>query len=133
MTDSGINETSEGQAAAHNATMPAPANRLAIASRLPDADSNSILRALFSAFLIGLACEHLYVGVRAGIRHVFGRWLWEQSPEAVAVAKQEYSLRRQALGKMDDNTARPTASPEAPSPFWQVDPLDELQRYVKEE
>lgn len=125
--------TSEGQAAMHNATN--VATHMVAASRTPDSNTESIRHALFAAFLVGLGCEHVYILVRAGVRHLLTKWLWEESPEAIEIARQEYQLRKQAMGKLDAAAKgkRATSAAEESSPFWQVDPMDELQRVVKKD
>lgn len=124
-------QTEAADNAAHNAS--APATPLAVASRTTDAGPASIASSLYTAFLVGLFAEHIYLVVRAGVRHALGRLLWDESEEALAVARQEYQLKKQAIGKLDAQTRTPVAAADAPSDFWQVDPMDELQRFVKKE
>jgi anoctamin-10 len=60
----------------------------------------SIRSTLFTALLIGLASEHVYLLALYVTRHVLREILWNHSPEEVALRKGNYLLKRQYLDAM---------------------------------
>ncbi|GAA96390.1 hypothetical protein E5Q_03057 [Mixia osmundae IAM 14324] len=58
---------------------------------------------LFSALLVALACEHLFLFVKEIIRHVVTRILWFSSKEEAALQRADYVLKKTYLETLDLN------------------------------
>ena len=98
----------------------------------------NIRTTLLTALLIGLASEHLYIGLRWTVRHALEAALWHNSPEAVALHRTNFVLKRSYLSEVDIKSQPDRNAPKvgvvSTAFFAQGDHgLAEIRRLIKNE
>jgi hypothetical protein len=94
---------------------------------------------LFKAVLIALAASHGYIVLRALVRHVLEKTVWDGSEEVAMAEKFSREVKQQYLkniGQTDEvevGAERETDAEEDGKVFWSYDEgLDEIRRAVKD-